>query len=1002
MVKEVIRQCLREVFSSIRNRSFIALSLAAMTSESTSARGYRWRLTPLWFAVILFLIALLPRLTAIGRYVTPDELVWVYRSVQFRQAMASGAWLDTLTTGHPGVTTTWLGALAISLQLALRPGDQAVYEWITHLAWYAPENVAAFSQLATFLSAGRLAVALMNSLGVVAMYLLARPLFGQLVAVMGALFIALDPFVAGLSGLLHVDALMTTFAALSLLALALMVRQTEAAKPRRPRYAFISGAATALAILSKSPALLLLPIAALFLCLSLFHNQDVPLAGRLGRFLKLGSAWLAAFLVTILLALPALWASPAQVAAIINSNATREMEALRPTFFLGQVAFEHGPLFYPVVLAFRLSPVIFSGLILAFYLIVRRLTRNRRRWLSLSTLLLGLWPLLYIVGISLATKKFDRYALPVIPILAFLGAAAWVRFLYPRQRLARLAAPLLVTVQALHLLWVLPYPLAAYNPLLGGPFIAQQALPLGWDESISAAGRWLASQPDMGGKTAVASTTPALAPFFPGETLPLLEETVPQADYLILTAGMKQSEPEALVRLTADSRLVHTIHYGGLDQAWVYARSGSQEAVFIPPDLPAPLSFGNRVQLLAAGATVDSQKLHVYSRWQRQQPDGRYHVKVALQDDQGQEWAEMESALLNDVYFYPEHWAPDETPLIRYTVDLPPAMPPATYTVTLSLFDVSSGTRLPLLAADGAFLGVAYEKEMVKVPAPATPPPVSKLDIPVAAQVAWLDNSLVLLGHSPLQATVISGGRLPLDFFWQARSELPDGLRLALTLGNRPTTFALSRYDSGRWRPNEVIHEKVSLLIPPESPPGHYSVTVHLLAAGGQLVTGGPFKLGDVEVIAPDRLFELPADIGTPLAYRFGERITLRGLDLLTPAAASGEVMRLRLYWQAETQPDELYTAFVHVLGPDGQIVFQADRWPGGVPSHTWAAGQVIVDDYALDVPAAIPAGDYRIAVGIYTADDGQRLPVADGTGTAYPDNRVILPATLTIVAADE
>jgi hypothetical protein len=112
--------------------------------------------------------------------------------------------------------------------------------------------------------------------------------------------------------------------------------------------------------------------------------------------------------------------------------------------------------------------------------------------------------------------------------------------------------------------------------------------------------------------------------------------------------------------------------------------------------------------------------------------------------------------------------------------------------------------------------------------------------------------------------------------------------------------------------------------------------------------------------------------------------------------------MQLKLYWQTETQPDQIYTAFVHVLGPDGEIAFQADQWPGGLPSHTWAAGQVIIDEYALDVPADLPAGDYRIAVGVYAATDGQRLPVSDGDGTVYRDNRVILPVSLALVAADE
>ena len=49
----------------------------------------------------------------------------------------------------------------------------------------------------------------------------------------------------------------------------------------------------------------------------------------------------------------------------------------------------------------------------------------------------------------------------------------------------------------------------------------------------------------------------------------------------------------------------------------------------------------------------------------------------------------------------------------------------------------------------------------------------------------------------------------------------------------------------------------------------------------------------------------------------------------------------------------------------------------------------MIVDRYAIMLPAGVPAGNYQIAVGLYTAADGVRLPVADAEAE---DNRVLLP----------
>ncbi|MCB9008411.1 MAG: hypothetical protein H6656_13750 [Ardenticatenaceae bacterium] len=55
-------------------------------------------------------------------------------------------------------------------------------------------------------------------------------------------------------------------------------------------------------------------------------------------------------------------------------------------------------------------------------------------------------------------------------------------------------------------------------------------------------------------------------------------------------------------------------------------------------------------------------------QWQLAQPvDGRFNVQLRLLDENGQElWSQVEMPLLNEVYFYPENWQPDEQPVWRY------------------------------------------------------------------------------------------------------------------------------------------------------------------------------------------------------------------------------------------------------------------------------------------------------------------------------------------------
>lgn len=937
-------------------------------------------------ALSLFLLALLPRLVAIGRYITPDELIWVYRTVQFREALLARDWGATLVAGHPGVTTTWLAALGMTVQMAISAPTRAAYDWVTRLAYLTPDNMAALHQLAALLTAGRLAVALVLSAGVALAYLLARRAFNPTAALVFALILALDPFVAGLSGLLHVDALMTAFTTLALLALMLMIREG------RPGWAALAGALTALAIISKSPALLLVPFAGLALLLRLWRVRDRRGTGLLAVF-WLGCAWLAALLLTALVSFPALWAAPADVFATLTGNASRHVEeALRPTFFLGRVAFDHGPLFYPVALAWRLSPVVFAGLVALLVALWRdtAVRRNLLLWFGL------LWPLLYVAAITVAAKKFDRYALPAIPLLALATAVAWTSLVRSPRRLPGVVAAILV-------LYLLPfggYPLAAYNPLVGGPWTAVGVMPLGWGESISAGGRWLAGEPGAAESTAVSGIAPSLAPFFPGQTLLAELASVEQADYVLVTANSYQTAPEAMTAMTRDLTPVRSIRYGFLEQGQVFANPAAVHPAVDWQTAGLPATFDGRMRLAASALSGVARDVDVFLRWERLVPDGRYTVRLRMEDATGQVWSMLETDLLNETYFYPVDWQPDERPEVRYRLDLPQAMPPGDYSVTLALVESESNGLLAIAGPDAAFEGTSITFAATALGPVASPPDPAAVAMDQRLQAAWLDGRLRLLGASAVPPDVESGGRVPLTLFWQGQGDLPAGLQAALLLGDTVSqTAPLSRFDTAAWRAGELIEERLTLPVPPDLAPGSYALRVQPLDVGGRPLPGTAVALGEIEVRATDRLFALPQPPELPLDVAFASGMRLLGLDGLNAPVRAGEPLVLTLAWETAVAQPELLTAFVHLLGPDDQVLAQSDQWPGGLPSVTWAPGQVIVDGHTIALPADLPPGDYRLAVGLYLAEAGVRLPLQD---TAVEEDRFILPAPLRVGAPGE
>jgi dolichyl-phosphate-mannose--protein O-mannosyl transferase len=101
---------------------------------------------------------------------------------------------------------------------------------------------------------GRLAMAAVQVAVLAVCYIYARRLFGLLPAFVGMLLVAFDPFYLGLTRLLHLDGLMTSFVLLALLAYTVFLSE------RRIADLLVSGIAAGLGWLTKSPALILAPV----------------------------------------------------------------------------------------------------------------------------------------------------------------------------------------------------------------------------------------------------------------------------------------------------------------------------------------------------------------------------------------------------------------------------------------------------------------------------------------------------------------------------------------------------------------------------------------------------------------------------------------------------------------------------------------------------------------------------------------------------------------------
>jgi hypothetical protein len=266
-------------------------------------------------------------------------------------------------------------------------------------------------------------------------------------------------------------------------------------------------------------------------------------------------------------------------------------------------------------------------------------------------------------------------------------------------------------------------------------------------------------------------------------------------------------------------------------------------------------------------------------------------------------------------------------------------------------------------------------------------------------------GSLNLLGYAPPPDQIASGDRVSFDLFWQATAAPEADYILRWRLygadGDMAVeeTVPLSPYPTGRWRDRELEQVRYDLPVAPEFPAGDYTLSVNVLDAHDAPTWAEDVTLARFEIVARDRLFTLPSDIAYPLDVTLGDVVHLRGFDLDVLSVQPRGQLPLTLYWQADGPTDLSYTVFVHLVGPDGMLFGQSDRPPvgGAAPTHTWARGQVIIDEIGLPVLADASPGTYHIAVGLYDPVSGDRLPVYDATGTELPNLQIVLPVEITV-----
>lgn len=134
------------------------------------------------------------------------------------------------------------------------------------------------------------------------------------------------------------------------------------------------------------------------------------------------------------------------------------------------------------------------------------------------------------------------------------------------------------------------------------------------------------------------------------------------------------------------------------------------------------------------------------------------------------------------------------------------------------------------------------------------------------------------------------------------------------------------------------------------------------------------------------KVFGLPIP---PTATNFADQIALLSARIPDVPLQPGGQLSIQLQWQALAPINEDYTLFIQLLNAQDQIMGQIDSYPlhGTYPTSQWQVGEQIADPYSLQLPADLPAGEYRLIIGWYLLATLQRLSVVDHAGTPLADH---------------
>ncbi|MGC8878060.1 MAG: ArnT family glycosyltransferase [Anaerolineae bacterium] len=951
---------------------------------------------------ILFVFTL--RLVDLGGYLIVDETDRWRWAEQFYRALIAGDPAATLVgDGYPGIVPVWVQTLWLlgeSVRRSLAEG-----QWFSETSVYMLFHV--WSRVEN-LPLQRLPIALFNGLLVLLIAIWVVRLYGWRVGALALVLVALDPFLLADSRVNRAEAIFTGLFTLSILSLQLF------GQTRRSRWLVVSGFLGGLAWLTKIQGLAMLPAVGLILLFQVYAGPSKGMHLTVRRLLSAGrflAIWLLAAIVAWCVLWPAMWVRPVDVFQLVYDYATRKAGAEGVNvFFAGQhfLDTDPGPLFYPIVLVLRTTPLTLTGLVLVIVEAVRRLSHlqgNRNGIWRARALPLGIAIIAYAAIMTFGSHKQDRYLMPIFPLLDILAALGWLMLwerVLDRYQVLRHwmgSAALIGGLLAIHLVSVLPYHPYYYpyfNPLAGGGTVGARMLRVGWGEGMDLVAQYLNQKPNAA-NLSVAARWHRYMVGFRGKTLPFDQSgRWTRADYVVLYIQQVQRmlDPSpGIIRYFQNLQPEHVIFLNGIAYAWVYRSPFTRAAQPRVSRVPGYATlFGFRWE------PPDPTDAHspgiVRAIWQRENDEATTQLVATLSDGHSNpSWQECKIA----PGFESIAAIPGEVLESVCVLRVPQSSTAPT------AYDVRFGMRV----SDGSVIGFSFPEawqSLVLEPDGRwriaswmeSVEHIAARDIPEGTTMAdrYFDGRIRLAGYALGDHVLHAGQSLEVTLYWQALEPPSKDYIVFLHLFGLDGTEVGQTHDgpspsTSQWLPGQVVRTthriatKADLPVPAVATleVGLYDQNERALPITDRYAQRLPAALERVKFIPVTWPSETPPIVDN---VRFDGGIILEGHTSLPQVIDinGANTLMVELWWRAIKAVEQDYIVFVHLVDEHDNIVAQADGVPvaGRYPTSAWSLGERIVDTRTLLLPKELGMGTYQLVVGLYNPVDGQRLSI-EGSG---------------------